>query len=77
MVAARAAGHPGATGEGGRIETHFFVEVVSDKFQGLPTIKRHRAVNSMLQDEFDAGLHALSLRLKTPAEVSREQTPAQ
>lgn len=72
MVAARAAGHAGATGEGGRIETHFFVEVVSDKFAGMPTIRRHRAVNSLLQSEFDAGLHALSLRLKTPSEIDRE-----
>ena len=31
-----------------------------------------RAINSLLKDEFDRGLHALSLRAKTPAEVEKE-----
>ena len=69
MVAARAAGQHAAAGP---LETHFYVEVVSDVFEGLPTIRRHRKVNALLQDEFDRGLHALSLRLKTPAEVAKE-----
>jgi BolA protein len=29
-------------------------------------------VNSLLKEEFDAGLHALSLRLKTPQEWEKE-----
>lgn len=56
---------------GGNGETHFYVHVVSDKFQGMTQIKRHRAVNALLQSEFDRGLHALSLRTKTWAEEAK------
>lgn len=52
----------------------FFVEMVSSAFQGKSFIARHRAVNSLLAPEFDRGMHALSLRLKTPEEVAREQS---
>ncbi|KOS14229.1 hypothetical protein Malapachy_3770 [Malassezia pachydermatis] len=58
---------------GGNGETHFFVELVSDAFAGKTHIARHRAVNALLAPEFERGLHALSLRLKTPAEVAKEQ----
>ncbi|WFD45691.1 BolA domain UV induced protein Uvi31 [Malassezia furfur] len=63
-----------AAQNGGNGETHFFVEVVSDQFQGKPQIARHRAVNALLASEFERGVHALSLRLKTPAEIERERT---
>ncbi|SPO43903.1 uncharacterized protein PSANT_01588 [Moesziomyces antarcticus] len=56
---------------GGNGETHFYVHVVSDKFAGMPQIKRHRAVNALLAGEFERGLHALSLRTKTWAEENR------
>ncbi|GAC96492.1 hypothetical protein PHSY_004072 [Pseudozyma hubeiensis SY62] len=56
---------------GGNGETHFYVHVVSDKFSGMTQIKRHRAVNALLQGEFDRGLHALSLRTKTWKEEGR------
>lgn len=32
-------------------------------------IGRHRLVNDALKDEFEAGLHALSIKAKTPKEV--------
>ncbi|PZC76100.1 hypothetical protein B5X24_HaOG205124 [Helicoverpa armigera] len=47
-------------------ETHFKVVVVSDKFEGLPLIKRHRLVNDLLKDELQSGVHALSIVAKTP-----------
>ncbi|RVE50484.1 hypothetical protein evm_004909 [Chilo suppressalis] len=47
-------------------ETHFKVVVVSDKFDGLPLIKRHRLVNDLLKDELQSGVHALSIVAKTP-----------
>lgn len=56
--------------------TDFAVAVVSGAFAGKSQIARHRLVNSLLKDEFDAGLHALSLRLKTPEEWAREAAPA-
>ena len=49
--------------------TDFTVELVSPNFNDLSTIKRHRLVNSVLKEEFEEkGLHALSLKLKTPEE---------
>ncbi len=50
-------------------ETHFTVEIVSEKFVGVNRVQRQRMVNELLQDEFANGLHALSLACKTPAEV--------
>ncbi len=62
---------------GGNGETHFFVHVISDKFQGMTQIKRHRAVNALLQGEFERGLHALSLRTKTWAEEGKAAPTAE
>ncbi|GAA6034296.1 hypothetical protein JCM8097_003830 [Rhodosporidiobolus ruineniae] len=54
---------------GGNGETHFSVQVVSDKFDGLRLIQRHRLVNAALKEQFDAGLHALAItQAKTPSE---------
>lgn len=52
--------------------------IVSSEFAGKTQIARHRLVNSLLKDEFDnMGLHALSLRLKTPEEWEGEIAKAQ
>ncbi len=61
----RHAGHSGARPEG---ETHFSVRLVSPLFRGLSRVERARAVHEALAAEFGAGLHALSLTLKTPEE---------
>ncbi|XP_019875160.1 bolA-like protein DDB_G0274169 isoform X2 [Aethina tumida] len=47
-------------------ETHFKVVVVSEKFNNLPLIKRHRLVNDVLKEELQNGVHALSILAKTP-----------
>lgn len=41
------------------------VVIVSDQFQGMPTLKRHRLVNDRLKDEI-AGMHAFSQKTYTP-----------
>lgn len=64
---ARHAGHAGAR-EGG--ESHFTVHIVSEKFEGLSRVARHRAVYEVLQPLFDAGLHALNIAAKTPQEMA-------
>ncbi|KAJ3302763.1 hypothetical protein HDV03_004580 [Kappamyces sp. JEL0829] len=51
-------------------ETHFRVTIVSDSFDGLPLIKRHRMVNSLLDNELKTGLHALQLFTKTEKEFA-------
>ncbi len=56
-------------------ETHFKVIVVSSKFNDLSRVARHREVNKLLKDEFDQGLHALSLHLYTDIEwVEKESS---
>lgn len=50
-------------------ETHFNVEVVSGRFEGLTSIKRHRLVYKVLEEELRSPVHALSLITKTPAEA--------
>lgn len=52
-------------------ESHFSVVVVTEAFQGMTPVKRHRMVNAILQKEFDDGLHALQLSTKTPAEYEK------
>lgn len=52
--------------EGG--ETHFSVEVVSARFEGMARLARHRLVNELLADELKERVHALQLRTLTPAE---------
>lgn len=60
------AGHAEARPEG---ETHFRIRVVSDAFNGLSRIMRHRLVNKALREELSSGVHALALSTLTPQEV--------
>ena len=52
------------------MESHFKIFLVSRDFSGQTRIQRHSTVNSLLAEEFETGLHALSLRLLTPEELS-------
>jgi len=64
------AGHGGYKGNANYSgETHFVVEVVSEKFQGLSSLKRHRLVYQIIDAEMGSPVHALSLITKTPAEA--------
>jgi len=63
---ARHAGHAGARPGG---ETHYSVRMVSAAFRGQNRVARSRAVHAALAGEFQAGLHALALRLLTPEEA--------
>lgn len=63
---AKHAGHAGARPEG---ETHFRLRLVSNVFSGLSRVDRQRLVYQALREEFDTGLHALALDLKTPEEA--------
>ena len=48
-------------------ESHFKVTIVSQSFDDLMLIKRHRMVNQALQQELQK-IHALALHTLTPAE---------
>lgn len=50
-------------------ESHFKVIVVASDFEGQSRVQRQRQIYQVLDDEFKAGLHALSLRLLTPSEA--------
>ena len=51
-------------------ETHYNVLLVSETFRGMGRVARSRAVHAVLEAEFAAGLHALSLTLRTPEEAA-------
>ncbi len=57
-------------------ETHFKVMVVSDVFEGMLPVERHRRVYEILRDEMKSGVHALSLRALTPAQWEKEDPNA-
>lgn len=46
-------------------ETHFKVVIVSNKFENVKLIDRHRMVNDALSHELKTGVHALSIHAKT------------
>ena len=52
-------------------ETHFKVIVVSNAFEGMKPLERHRAVNELLADELQSGVHALSIQTKTEKQYSK------
>ncbi len=49
-------------------ESHFKLLVVSETFAGTPLIDRHRQLNQILGQEFESGLHALTMHTWTPEE---------
>ena len=62
-------GHAGVQ-DAKQAETHFSVELVSDMFRSMNRVQRQREVNKVLSDEFQKGLHALSLTCKTSDECN-------
>lgn len=56
--------HLSVTGDG----QHFNAVIVSQAFEGLSSLARHRAVYAVLGDRMRAEIHALSMRTLTPAE---------
>ena len=55
------------------INTHFFIQIVSDDFQGLNLLMRHRKVYSFLKQEFKS-IHALRMSLLTSKEYYRNSS---
>jgi BolA family transcriptional regulator, general stress-responsive regulator len=58
------AGHAGAADGRG----HFSVNVVSERFAGLPVVRRHRLVYEAVGDMMTTDIHALSIRALAPGE---------
>ena len=64
---AKHAGHAGARPGG---QSHFTVTIVSQKFEGLGRVARHRLIYDALGPLFAEGLHALAINAKTPGEMA-------
>lgn len=56
------AGHAG--NPNGDAESHFAIKIASKEFNNLSMVKQHRIINNILKDEFDTGLHALSINIQ-------------
>ena len=50
---------------GPNTESHFKVILVSDEFEDVKLVQRHRRINELLKFELENGVHALSLHLFT------------
>jgi BolA protein len=59
------AGHAG--NPNGNEESHFAIEIGAAELDNLSLIKQHRIINNILKDEFDSGLHALSIKINQKA----------
>ena len=58
------AGHPGAASGGG----HYRVKIVSDRFEGLRLVMRHRLVYDSVHDMMHTEIHALAITALAPSE---------
>lgn len=52
-------------------DSHFKVLIVSYQFEGLGRVERHQKINEVFKEEFEKGLHALTLRALTPDEFKK------
>jgi BolA family transcriptional regulator, general stress-responsive regulator len=48
-------------------ETHFRIKIVSAAFAGKSRLESHRAINALLADELNGGIHALAIDAKVSA----------
>ena len=60
--------HTGHSGHGGA--GHFQVYIVSEKFNGLATLARHRLVYSALESMMQTEIHALSIKAQSIDETT-------
>lgn len=60
------AGHAGAAGGAG----HYTVRIVSPRFEGRPTVARHRLVYDAVSDWMPHRVHALVIVARTPSEAA-------
>ena len=60
--------HRGHAGHDPRGESHFTVEIVSERFAGMSRVERQRAVNAALAELLKDRVHALVIRARAPGE---------
>ena len=60
-------GHAGAASGGG----HYRVKIVSEQFEGLRLVMRHRLVYDAVQGMMHTDIHALAITAVAPSELAR------
>ena len=58
------AGHAGAASGGG----HFLLKIVSERFNGLHAVARHRLVYQALGEMMQRDIHAIAIDARAPGE---------
>jgi BolA protein len=56
---------------GNASESHFKIIIVSDEFEGLTLINRHRKINTLFKEELQS-IHALAMHTYTPSEWQKK-----
>ncbi len=64
------AGHAGAASGGG----HYRIRMISERFDGLGKVGRHRLVYDCLREMMQKEIHALAMTLLTPEEAAASGT---
>ena len=62
--------HRGHAGHDGSGESHFTVEIVSDRFTGQSRVARQRLVNTALADLLQGKVHALAIKARAPEDAA-------
>jgi BolA protein len=60
--------HRGHAGDDGSGESHFTVEIESERFEGMNRVERQRAVNAALADLLRDRIHALAIKATAPSD---------
>ena len=55
--------------EGAKSGSHFRLTIVSERFEGMPQVQRHRTVYEALGPLMTTEIHALALRALAPGET--------
>jgi Stress-induced morphogen (activity unknown) len=61
--------HRGHAGHDGSGESHFTVDIVSDRFIGQNRVARQRLVNAALAELLHEKVHALAIKARAPGEA--------
>ena len=53
------------------VESHFEIIIVSEKFENLNNVARHRIINNFLKEEYSSDLHSVTIKTYTPTEYNK------
>ncbi|MDC0226865.1 BolA family transcriptional regulator [Alphaproteobacteria bacterium] len=53
------------------VESHFEIVIVSQKFENLNNVTRHRMINKSLKEEFMSDLHSVTMKTFTIDEYEK------